>query len=127
MSALVSIVVIAVAIYLQNPLALLAFIPIIVLEIIGTNYISKSDKALFMPISVYIDTEEETIVQKSEKRETFCMLDYIATVEDHGEWYNFTFEYGHGNPYFVCQKALLAQGTIEDFEALFEGKIVRMN
>ena len=26
---------------------------------------------------------------------------------------------------FVCQKDLLVQGTIEEFEAVFEGKIVR--
>ena len=47
------------------------------------------------------------------------------SIIDYGEWYYVKFNLGDRDPYFVCQKDLLKNGTIEEFEALFEGKIER--
>ena len=53
------------------------------------------------------------------------MIDSVKRVVDYGEWYDFVFYYSDRDLYFVCQKSLLTKGTLEEFEALFEGKIVR--
>lgn len=49
----------------------------------------------------------------------------VKKVIDAGEWYYLVFKWSGINASFVCQKNLLTQGTLEEFEALFEGKIVR--
>ena len=72
-----------------------------------------------------MDLEEKTVVHQCEKMERFHMLDTVLKVLDYGEWYYLIFNYPDRDPYFVCQKNLLAQGTLTEFEALFEGKIER--
>ena len=44
---------------------------------------------------------------------------------DYGECYYFKFNFGERDRFFVCQKSLLTEGTIEEFEELFEDVIVR--
>ena len=78
-----------------------------------------------MPKRVYVDTEEESIVHECEKMERFHMLYSVERVLDYGEWYYFIFNYANRDLYFVCQKSLLTNGTLEEFEELFEGKIER--
>lgn len=50
-------------------------------------------------------------------------LSKVKKVIDMGKSYYVTFYFKIDG--FLCQKNLLKQGTIEDFENLFEGKIVR--
>ncbi|MCL2821997.1 MAG: hypothetical protein FWD86_02230 [Firmicutes bacterium] len=52
------------------------------------------------------------------------ILDVVKVV-DYGEWYYIFFIARHIFSDYVCQKDLIVKGTIEDFERLFEGKIVR--
>ena len=53
------------------------------------------------------------------------MVDNVAQVIDWGAWYEIKFIPSEKNPRFICQKDLLTVGTIEDFEKLFEGKLIR--
>ena len=53
------------------------------------------------------------------------MVEEVEQVLDCGAWYQINFIRREKNGYFFCQKDLLSMGTIEDFEKLFEGKIVR--
>ena len=109
-----------------KPIALAFSIPFILCLIVCALPASKGDQKIFMPKRIYIDLEEETIVHECEKMERFHMLSAVESVEDYGEWYYFVFEFEDRDMYFVCQKDLLTQGPIEEFEALFEEKIVRM-
>lgn len=59
-------------------------------------------------------------INRSETR----YLNDVKKVVDLGEWYKIYFCFPHKSNLFVCQKDLIAEGTIEEFEALFEGKIV---
>jgi len=86
----------------------------------------KSTQKLFMPKRVYIDLADKVIVKECEKQESYHMIDAVETVIDYGEWYYFIFELASRDLYFVCQKNLLSQGTLEEFESLFEGKIERV-
>ncbi len=73
------------------------------------------------PFKIIVDPDERTIVYeaKSEK-EHFFMFDDIKSVYDYGEYYHFW-----QGDMFLCQKSLLVQGTLEEFEKLFDGKIIR--
>ena len=53
------------------------------------------------------------------------MIDSVDTVIDYGDWYHLLFNFEDRDTYFVCQKNLLTKGTLEEFEALFDGKIER--
>ena len=49
----------------------------------------------------------------------------VKKVIDMGEWYYIIFKFGDISNSWICQKDLITQGTIEDFEKIFEGKIKR--
>lgn len=52
-------------------------------------------------------------------------LNKVKRVIDAGDWYYVVFKWRKLGNAFVCQKDLLKEGTIEEFEAIFEGKIKR--
>lgn len=52
-------------------------------------------------------------------------LSRIKKILDYGEIYYIIFKFGDITNAWLCQKDLLVQGTIEEFEQLFEGLIVR--
>ena len=52
-------------------------------------------------------------------------IEYVKNVIDYGDWYHITFYVPHRNPFFICQKDLISEGTIEEFEELFADKLVR--
>ena len=103
------------------------FIPLALMLIFAMKKPSEKDQKIFMPTRIYIDLEEETIVHECEKMERFHMISDVKKVVDFGEWYHIFFVYESRDLYFVCQKDLLTKGTIEEFEALFEEKITRVN
>ena len=84
----------------------------------------KGRKAL-TPNRIYItDNKMVCITDKlTEKRS----VELVKKVYDYGEFYFISFYFGKISCNFICQKSLLTQGTIEDFEKLFDGKIVRKN
>ena len=53
-------------------------------------------------------------------------IEDVKAVNDHGEFYELIFPFGKASYHFICQKDLLSQGTLEYFEQLFEGKIIRI-
>ncbi len=52
-------------------------------------------------------------------------LKKVKTVIDRGSYYMIVFKFGDITNSCLCQKDLMKQGTIEEFEKLFPGKIVR--
>ena len=52
-------------------------------------------------------------------------IDRVKSVIDYGEWYKIEFRLPGNSQRFICQKDLITQGTIEDFENLFADKIIR--
>ena len=108
-----------------NLLSKLLFIAAVAQVILAFIPLGKFNRSLVLSKRIYIDFEEGTIVRETEKEETFRMLSEIRTVLDHGEWYEIVFDFGNGARCYACQKGLLTQGTLEEFELLFEGKIER--
>lgn len=54
-------------------------------------------------------------------------INQIKKVYDFGEYYDIISTNFIQNHVFVCQKSLLSKGSIEEFESIFDGKIVRKN
>ena len=50
----------------------------------------------------------------------------IKKIVDMGEWYNIIFKFGDITNSWVCQKDLIKLGSLEEFEKLFEGIIIRV-
>lgn len=82
----------------------------------------KSTYKTILPQKVYIDGE--TLVSELEESSFSRTLDQVETVIDFGEGYHIKFYSAYRCPNFICQKSLLTKGTIEEFEKLFEGKII---
>lgn len=86
-------------------------------------FIRKPPKGVSMDILVriedsYITRSDYAGIQKKP-------LNKVKKVIDSGDWYYVVFKWGNISNAFVCQKDLLREGTIEQFESLFEGKIKR--
>ena len=99
---------------------MLVCLPIIALTIPR----SKKEKQMFTPKSMVIDEDSITC-----KKATTCDVRYfedVKTVRDFGEFYEFVFRFGKISTHFICQKDLLVKGTLEEFEALFDGKIEKV-
>ena len=52
-------------------------------------------------------------------------MEGIKGVHDFGEYYVLIFRDSGNFSQIICEKDLLTHGTIEQFEELFDGKIVR--
>lgn len=84
---------------------------------------SKKEKLSLIPKRIYTDKESITCV--TEKCLESKYIGDEKVVKDHGEFYEIVYPVGKVSDKFICQKSLLTQGTLEEFEALFKGKIVR--
>ena len=82
----------------------------------------KKEKIKYNPYRICI--EDGYITCYTKIQEESRNLEDVKRVEDHGEWYYLVFPVGKTSTSFVCQKDLLVKGTIEEFEKLFENKIV---
>ena len=73
----------------------------------------------------HITIDEEKIVQESPlwPKPVEKPIKKIKKVLDYEDCYYVI--YGDMNNCIVCQKDLLTEGTIEEFEALFQGKIIQ--
>ena len=109
---------------LKYPLALLFLIPYAMFLLFAALPPSKKSQKNFVPLRVFVDLEENMIVHQCETQERFHDLSSVKKVEDYEDWYYFYFYFSDRDWYFVCQKNLLTQGNLDEFEALFDGKLV---
>lgn len=71
--------------------------------------------------------EDGEITATSNRQSETKSIRDVKTVYDYGEFYMLIFPFGKVSSSFICQKDLLTQGTLKDFEDLFKGKIVVVN
>ena len=102
-------------------LYLFLFISILVL-ILVCSY-NKKENSKEKPNKIYTDGQQITAI--SESNVETKRIDWVKQVIDHGEFYELTFMFGRMSHTFICQKDLLVEGTLKDFEALFKGKLVK--
>lgn len=81
-------------------------------------------KREYMPNRIY--AEEDYIVLVSDKHTDSKRIEHVKVVYDCGDYYDIRFPFGHYTSVpLICQKDLLTKGSLEEFEALFEDKIIR--
>lgn len=86
---------------------------------------TKKDQLIFLPIKIYIDIEDETIGVVSAKFKDEHATSSVKQIIDHDKWYEVLYFFGEAHTVkTVIQKDLITKGTIEEFEKLFEDKIV---
>ena len=78
---------------------------------------------LLFPTTISIDDEGEMTCENEEFHE-YRHISQVKKVFDMGEWYAIYFYWPHRTIRYVCQKDLLCQGTLEEFEKLFQEKLV---
>ena len=83
----------------------------------------KSSYDILMPTSVSI-LDDGKIVSQGKKFEYAQAVENVTKVVDHGAGYELYLDNRQNRGYYICEKALLKTGTIDDFESLFAGKIV---
>ena len=116
-----SVIVIIIAITVD--LLYLLFLPCLLLFVVLVGMPpSKENYNLIVPTTVFI--EDEYVVSESEKFSITRKIEEVKEVVDYGEWYHLHFRLPY-NINFICQKDLIVQGTIEEFEELFKDKIIR--
>ena len=103
------------------PLILLGFAPCYYLVF---RPIPKKEYANIMPTSVSI-LDDGTIVSKGQKFKHEIGVENVTEVVDHGTFYELYLNKAQNRGFFICEKALLKRGTIDEFEKTFKGKIVR--
>lgn len=91
----------------------------------GMTYIPKSKKEekSLTPRKIFVS--DETIVCIADKYTESQSIHDVKKIKDYGDFYDLIFPIGRYSEKFICQKELLSKGTLEEFEALFEGKIER--
>ena len=88
-------------------------------------HLPRSAKEIENTIPHKISVFEDEIVCVTKKGiETRC-LEFVREVTDYGEFYDISFQFGHYSNLFVCQKELISEGTLYDFELLFKEKLIK--
>lgn len=101
----------------------LLYLIIPVVAIIG--FIFPFKKYIIKRVPLVVSIEDEFVECENEQEYANNKLDDVKKVVDLGDWYIVKFYFPINLRWFICQKDLIVEGTIEEFEQLFEGKIVR--
>ena len=84
----------------------------------------KLEAMAITPKRIYI--EDEYIVCVTDRFSESKLIEDVKCVREFDEFYEMIFPFGKVSEKFVCQKSLLTKGSLEEFEALFAGKINRV-
>ena len=76
----------------------------------------------YLPILITID-RDSLVCQTSQITESRTLQD-VKYVKQYDEFYTLHFVMGKISINYVCQKSLLSNGSLEEFEALFQDKMV---
>lgn len=111
---------------IPNRLNVLIFlIPLVIFAFLSLIPPSKKSQKSFIPIRIYVDLEDGAIVHECEKMQRSHPIESVKSIIDYGEWYYFEFEFGNRDLYYICQKSLITNGLLEDFEEIFMDKITK--
>ncbi|MBR2876532.1 MAG: hypothetical protein IKC01_05295 [Clostridia bacterium] len=106
------------------------FVPIVSLLILipvssfcSRFFISKKEKERINLKKIVVKGDEIKLI--SDKSRLVNYISRVKAVYDYGEFYEIKFPAIYFTTICICQKDLLSKGSIEEFENIFSGKIVR--
>lgn len=102
-----------------------ALIAIVLFVVLAYIVPIKKGGNLIFPEKVLIS---QNILESSSKHfyEKRSIKD-VKKVIDMGEWYQICFYFPHKTSRFICEKNLIIEGSLVEFENLFQSKIIRKN
>ena len=110
------------AIHLQNLTIKILAGSIILIPLILRLPMSEKEKLQVKPKRIYT-TEDGYLICITDKFQEVRGIHDVKCVYDRGEYYELRFPFGKVSVNYICQKSLLTQGSIEEFESLFGDKI----
>ena len=116
-------IIVTVLIIRDSPLFALGYLLCILLVVASSVPIKNKYRELICPNNITIDDDTLTSSTKSSSQERH--IEDIKRIEDHGDHYSIVFYFPHQSPMFLCQKDLLVEGSIEEFEERFADLIVQ--
>ncbi len=118
----IPIIILAISVHPAILLGLLVFPIALLIPFLPLNRQSFLE---FMPYRIWFDLKEDTVFYKSKKNVSSYGIRDIEKIFDHGNFYHIKFK-KVPDSYYVLQKDLMVQGTIEKFENHFKNKIRRI-
>lgn len=106
-----------------NLIWLTFFIPLIFFLCIPLFPIGKKTMDLMIPTKISINNNS-VICEGNNFKCSRNLLD-IKKVIDYGNFYQIYFKWPKKSYKFLCQKDLLVEGSLEDFEKMFPNKIIK--
>lgn len=88
--------------------------------------IPKSEKAIKAMITKRIRIDDGRIICTTDKGSEIVRISDVRVIREYDEFYEMDFSFFMMSEKFICQKNLLTQGTLEDFEKMFEDKLAEM-
>ena len=83
----------------------------------------KDEKKFTIPAKIMF--YDDTITSEGKGFSTTKPISAIKKIIDFGDFYHIIFNFPHKDIRFLCQKDLLKEGNLQDFEKYFKDKIVR--
>lgn len=114
----------SIILYFQNDLFLIGIIIALIFPFFVLLSLKTKETSYAMPNLIQINDEKELIV-KCKNMQFKKNIDEIKCVYDYGKWYLLKTKKFTYVTKFVLQKDLITVGTIEEFEKLFEDKIIK--
>lgn len=106
-----------------NIIWLIFCIPLIFFICIPLFPISKKTMGLIVPDKILIIND--LIISEGTNFKSVRKLIDIKKIKDYGDYYQIYFKWPKKTYKFLCQKNLLIEGSIEDFEKMFFNKIIK--
>lgn len=85
----------------------------------------KNGKIYDGELSWHIVIESDIISAEGIQRSETRFLKDVKKVVDMGDWYKIYFYFPNKSNIFICQKDLIIQGTINEFESLLQDKMIK--
>ena len=120
-SAVFSIIIVIFAI-LFHPAILLGLLLFAFMLLVPFLPINRKNFLEHMPNRIWFDFNEGDVFYKSQKGKSSYGIEDIDKILDYGNFYHIKFK-KIPDSYYILQKDLIVQGTIEKFEKYFENKI----
>lgn len=130
-AALITLVVLSIPIIIVTILwhwivILFLLIPILALIFTSIPKLNSPMKVLNLYLPQKMAIQNGIINIECKKLTQSRPMSAVKKVVDLGEWYQIIFYFPQKSLYFVCQKNLITKGSIEEFEEIFEGKIIQV-
>lgn len=99
------------------------FVPVFGMVIIGSYlYKPKGEESMLC----HVEIDEEIITMEFDEKYSERKICDVKRIIDYGEFYVVDF-YFPGVLFVVCQKNLITEGTLDEFECFFDVKIIKKN